>query len=137
MSFGMKNVGATYQGLRDRILSPMLGRNVQEYVDDMVVTSEKEDQHAADLEELFATIARYNLKLNHEKCVFGVEAGKFLGFLLTERGIEANPDKCATIIKMRSPANGKEVQQLTGCMTALSHFLLNDILLLKIIFWML
>jgi len=61
------------------------------------------------LEELFNKIAKYNLKLNLEKCVFGVEAGKFLRFLLTERGIEANPDKCATIIKMRSPAIVKEV----------------------------
>jgi len=75
------------------------------------------------LEELFATIVKYNLKLNPDKCVFGVEAGKFLGFLLTERSIEANPEKCATIIGMRSLANVKEVQQLTGRMTALSRFL--------------
>ena len=88
----------------------MLGRNIQAYMDDMVVTSKKEDQHVVDLEELFATIARYNVKLNPDKCVFGVEAGKFLGFLLTERGIETSPDKCAAIIKMRSPANVNEVQ---------------------------
>jgi len=80
----------------------MIGRNVQAYVDDMVVTSQVKDQHVIDLEELFTTIARYRLKLNPEKCVFGVEAGKFLGFLLTERGIEANPEKCAAIIGMRS-----------------------------------
>ena len=65
----------------------MLGHNVQVYVDDKVVTSEKEDQHVTDLEDLFATIARYNLKLNPGKCVFAVEAWKFLDFLLTERGI--------------------------------------------------
>jgi len=85
----------------------MLERNVQAYVDNMV-----------------ATIVMYNPKLNHDKCVFGVEAGKFLGFLLPERGIEANSDKFAAIIKMRSPANVKEVQQLTGRMAALSRFLL-------------
>jgi len=107
MLFSLKNVGATYQRLMDRILSPMVGRNVQVYVDDMVVTSEREDQHKADLGELFATLARYNIKLNPYKCVFGVEVGKFVGFLLTERGIEANPDKCATIIKMRSSTNVK------------------------------
>ena len=56
--------------------------------------------------------------MNPEKCVFGVEAGKFLGFLLTERGIEANPEKCVVIIAMRSPISVKEVQQLTGCMVA-------------------
>jgi len=81
----------------------------------MVVTSQVKDQHAADLEELFTTIAKYILKMNPEKCVFGVEAGKFLGFLLIERGIEANPEKCAAIIAMRSPisvdrADGRFVQ---------------------------
>jgi len=113
MTFGLENVGTTYQRLMDRILAPMIGRNVQAYVDDMVVTSKEKDHHGADLEELFTTIAKYNLKLNLEKCVFRVEVGKFLGFLLTERGIEANPEKCAAIIPMRSPTNVKEVQQLT------------------------
>ena len=75
-----------------------------------------------DLEELFTTIANYKLKLNPKKCVFGVEAGKFLGFLLTERGIEENPEKCVAIITMRSPTSVKEVQQLTGRMVALSRF---------------
>jgi len=88
----------------------------------MVVTSQEREQHIADLEELFATIAKYRLKLNLENCVFGVEAGKFLGFLLTERGIEANPDKCVAILAMRSPASLKEVQQLTERMVALSRF---------------
>ena len=75
-----------------------------------------------DLEELFTTIAKYRLKLNPEKCMFGVEAGKFLGFLLTERGIEANPEKCAAILAMRSPISMKEVQQLIGRMAALFRF---------------
>jgi len=122
MPFGLKNAGATYQRLMDKVLAPMLGRNVQTYVDDMVVTSHERGQHAADQEELFATISKYRLKLNPEKCVFGVKAGKFLGFMLTERGIEANPDNCATIIAMRSPTSVKEVQQLTGRMAALSRF---------------
>ena len=59
----------------DRVLSPMLGRNVHAYVDDIVVTSREKEHHVADLEELFTTIARYRLKLNPEKCIFGVEAG--------------------------------------------------------------
>jgi len=67
-------------------------------------------------------IEKYRLKLNPEKCVFGVEVGKLLGFLLTEHGIEANPDKCAAIIAMRSPISVKEVQQSTGRMAALSRF---------------
>ena len=123
MPFGLKNAGATYHRLMDMILTPMIGRNVQAYVDDMVITSEEKDQHIVDLEELFTTIVKYNLKLNPKKCVFRMEVGKFVGFLLTERGIEANPDKCATIIGMRRPVSVKEVQQLTGCMAALSRFL--------------
>jgi len=120
--FGLKNAGATYQRLMNKVLAPMLGRNVQAYMDDMVVTSQQKEQHVTDLEELFTTIAKYRLKLNLEKCVFGVEAGKFLGFLLTERGIETNPEKCVAIIAMRSLISVKEVQQLTGRMVALSRF---------------
>jgi len=89
----------------------------------MVVTSKRAEGHISDLEKLFATIGRHNLKLNPEKCVFGVQVGKFLSFLLTERGIKANPDKCATIMEMRSPTNVKEVQRQTGSMVALSRFL--------------
>jgi len=96
---------------------------MQAFVDDMVVISKEKEKHVTDLEELFTSIVKYNLKLNLEKCVFGVVAGMFLGFLLTERGIKANLDKCAIVIKMRSPATVREVQQLIGRMTALSRFL--------------
>jgi len=80
MPFGQKNAGATYQRLMDKVLAPMLGRNVQAYVDDMVVTSLEKSRHVtdleeSDLEELFVTIAKYKLKLNPEMCIFGVEAG--------------------------------------------------------------
>jgi len=114
MPFGLKNAGATYQRVMDRVQAPILGRNVQTYVNDMVVTSQQREQHVTNLEELFTTITKYRLKLNLEKCVFGVEAGKFLGFLLTERGIEANSKKCAAIIAMRSLISVKKVQKLTG-----------------------
>jgi len=72
---------------------------------------------------LFATIGAHNLKLNPEKCIFGVQEEMFFGFLLTKRGIEENPDKCAAIMEMRSPANIKEVQRLTEHTVALSRFL--------------
>ena len=91
--FRLKNAGTTYQRLTNRVLASMLGRNVQAYVDDMVVTCQLNEQHVTDLEELFTTIAKYRLELIPEMCVFEVEADKFLGFLLTERGIEANPEK--------------------------------------------
>nr|KYP52363.1 Retrovirus-related Pol polyprotein from transposon 17.6 [Cajanus cajan] len=88
----------------------------------MVVKS-SDDSHALDLQELFDTIRKYQLKLNPEKCSFGVQAGKFLGFMLTHRGIEANPERCSAIINMRSPSSVKEVQQLTGRVISLSRFL--------------
>lgn len=93
------------------------------YMDDMVLSLEKLDTQFSDLEELFKTIGKHRLKLNPEKCVHYIRARKFLGFLLTERWIKANPNKCATIIDMKSPASVKEVQRLTGKMNALSLFL--------------
>jgi len=101
----------------------MIGRNIHAYVDDMVVTSTQETTHVADLEELFRTIVEHDLKLNPEKCIFKVHARKFLGFLFTERVIEANLDKCATIINMTSPTSTKDVQRLIRRMTALLRFL--------------
>ncbi|RDY06588.1 Retrovirus-related Pol polyprotein from transposon 17.6, partial [Mucuna pruriens] len=103
---------------------PSIDRLVDEvYVDDMVVKSEKEDEHCEALKQVFKTLRDHQLRLNLEKCSFGVEAGKFLGFMLTERGIEANLDKCQAIINMRSPQGVKEVQQLMGRVTTLSRFI--------------
>jgi len=76
-----------------------------------------------DLEEIFARIRKYNIRLNPEKMCFRCEGGKFLGFMLTNRGIEANPDKCEAIMKMRSPTNLKEVQRLVGNLNSLAKFL--------------
>ena len=91
-------------------------------MDDIVVKSDSFEQHLKDLDEVFKALRGVNMKLNPEKCTFGVEGGKFLGFMLTHRGIEANPDKCQTILNMRSPNTVKEVQQLLGRLTALSRF---------------
>jgi len=93
------------------------------YVDDMVVKSEMFEQHLDDLAEIFSQLRLYNMRLNPTKCVFGVEGRKFLGFMLTHRGIEANPDKCEAISSMRSPVNLKELQRLVGRLTSLSRFL--------------
>ena len=83
-------------------------------MDDIVVKSDSYDQHIKDLEEVFKVLRRTNMRLNLEKCEFGVEGGKFLGFMLTHRWIEANPDKCRAITEMRIPQNVKEVQQIIG-----------------------
>ncbi|RDX96070.1 Retrovirus-related Pol polyprotein from transposon 17.6, partial [Mucuna pruriens] len=94
MPFGLKNAGATYQRLMDKVFQEIIGVDMEVYVDDMVVKSSKEEAHYHTLERVFTILRRNQLRLNPKKCSFGVRAGKFLGFMLTERGIEANPDKC-------------------------------------------
>jgi len=123
MPFGLKNGGATYQRLMDKVFSHLMGHCVGVYVDDMVVKSPSHRQHAEDLSAVFSALRQYNLRLNPDKCVFGVDRGKFLGFMLTQHGIEANPEKCKAIIEMRSPTTIKEVQRLIGRLTAISRFL--------------
>ena len=93
MSFGLKNAGATYQRLVNHMFRPQIGQNVEVYVDDMLVKSLDEDKHLDDLRETFDTLRRHQMKLNPSKCAFGVSLGKFLGFMVSQRGIEANPDK--------------------------------------------
>ncbi|RDY06840.1 hypothetical protein CR513_09111, partial [Mucuna pruriens] len=121
--FGIKNAGATYQRLMDKIFKDVIGYDVEVYVDDMVVKSTMAGEHCAALERVLSILRRHQLKLNPRKCSFCVQAGKFLGFMLTEREIEANPEKCQTIINMRSPQSVKEVQHLMGRITALSRFI--------------
>lgn len=123
MPFGLKNVGATYQRLMDKIFSQQLGRNVEVYIDDMVIKSAKPEDHTADLAEFLGQVRKFNMRLNREKCNFGVQGDKFLGFMLTVRGIEANPGKCQAIIRMQYPKTIKEVQRLMGRIAALQRFL--------------
>ena len=123
MSFSLKNAGATYQRLIDKVFSHLMGQCVEVYVDDMVVKSPSHRQHVEDLSAVFSALHQYNLCLNLDKCVFGVNRGKFLGFMLTQRGIEVNPEKCKAIIMMGSPTTIKEVQRLIGRLTAISHLL--------------
>ena len=122
MSFGHKNVGATYQRLMNKMFAHQIGRNVQVYVDDMLVKSRREDNHLDDLKEILDTLHSYNMKLNPDKCAFGVMARKFLGFMVSQRGIEANPDKIQAIIEMAPPKNVKEVQSINGKVAALNRF---------------
>ena len=92
------------------------------YIDDMLVKSTTADLHIAHLSEAFQILRNYNMKLNPAKCAFGVSAGKFLGFIVNHRGIEANPDKIKAVLDMSSPSGIKEVQRLTGRIAALSRF---------------
>ncbi|XP_014506403.1 uncharacterized protein LOC106766164 [Vigna radiata var. radiata] len=123
MPFGLKNVGATYQRLMDKVFQNQIGKCMEVYVDDMVVRSRSVEEHLRDLEEVLHQVRKFGMRLNPLKCTFGVAAGKFLGFMLTTRGIEANPDKCRTVLELRSPNNLKEVQRLVGRLTSLSRFI--------------
>src|SRR4051812_3390634 len=104
--------------LRDQI-----GRNVQVYVDDIVIKTYSASTLLDDLRETFATVKKYRIKLNPKKCVFGVLVGKLLGYMVSARGIEADPEKVQAIAKIQEPTNIKGVQQLTGRLAALSHFI--------------
>ena len=109
MPFGLKNTGAMYQRLMNKMFTHQLGRNVQVYVDDMLVKSVRENDHLSDLQETFNTLRSYNMKLNPSKCVFGVTARKFLGFIVSQRGIEVNPEKVRAILELEPPKTVKAV----------------------------
>ena len=123
MSFGLKNAGATYQRAIHLCFADQLHRNVEAYVDDVVIKTKTHDQFIADLEETFNSLRKFRWKLNPTKCVFGVPSGKLLGFIVSSQGIEANPEKINAIMVMDAPATIKDVQKLTDCMTALNQFL--------------
>jgi hypothetical protein len=123
MPFGLKNAGATYQRLVNRMFEKQMGRNVEVYVDDMLVKSAKALDHISDLKETFDTIRRYRMRLNPAKCAFGVSSRKFLGYLVSQRGIEANPEKVRAVLEMQPPKTTKQLQQLTGRIAALNRFI--------------
>ena len=122
MPFRLKNAGATYQRLVNKMFNKQIDRNMEVYVDDMLVKSKEELTHLDDLREMFATLKQYQMKLNPSKCVFGVASGKFLGFMVSQRGIEANPKKVQAIINMVSPRTVKEVQKFNRRIAALDRF---------------
>ncbi|KAM1567068.1 hypothetical protein ACFX1Z_045668 [Malus domestica] len=123
MPFGLKNVGATYQRLVNSMFTEQIGKNMEVYVDDMLVKSKHADQHITNLYETFTILKRYRMRLNPNKCAFGVGSGKFLGFMISQRGIEANPEKIKAILDMKELVTSKDIQSLTGKMVALTRFI--------------
>ena len=113
MPFGLKNAGATYQRLVNRMFQKQIGASMEVYIDDMLVKSTTTELHIAHLSEAFQILREYNMKLNPAKCAFGVSAGKSLGFIVNNRGIEANPNKIKAVLDMLPPSNIKEVERLT------------------------
>ena len=121
MPFGLKNAGATYQRLVNWMFQKQIGTTMEIYIHDMLVKSTTAELHIAHLSGAFQILRNYNMKLNPAKCAFGVSVGKFLGFIVNHRGIEANPDKIKVVLDMPSPSGIKEVQRLIGRIAALSR----------------
>ena len=123
MPFGLKNAESTYQRMMTRIFELQMGKSIEVYIDDMVVKSKLVSNHVRDLNDIFEILRKYRLHLNASKCSFGVGSGKFLGYLVTHRGIEVSPDQIRAIHSLQPPRNPKDVQKLTGMIVALNRFI--------------
>ena len=110
MPFGLKNVGATYQRLVTKMFRPLLEKTMEVYIDDMLAKSKERPDHTMHLQQAFELLRAYGMKLNPTKCAFGVSAGRFLGFMMTQRGIEANPAQLQTILESPAPSSRKKIQ---------------------------
>ncbi|GJR01662.1 reverse transcriptase domain-containing protein [Tanacetum coccineum] len=123
MPFDLRNAGATYQRLVDKAFHGQIGRNLEVYVDDLVIKSCTEDEIFRDIEETFKTLRKINMKLNPKKCTFGVEEGMFLGYQVNTKGIKICPDKVDAVLNLQSPKCLKDVQKLNGKLASLNRFL--------------
>jgi hypothetical protein len=123
MAFRLKNEGATYQKCVHTVLEGQIRWNVEAYIDDIVVKSEKRGNLLNDLKQTFDNLRKFKMMLNTKKCVFGVSSGKLLGYMVSSRGIDANPKKVEAIEKLQPPQTRKEIQKLAGMMAALSRFI--------------
>jgi hypothetical protein len=122
-TFGLKNGGATHQKCVHTVLESQIWRNVEDYIDDIVVKSKKCGDLLDDLKETFDNLRKFNMMLNSKKCVFSMSTGKLLGCMLSSWGIDANPKKVEAIKNLQPPRSRKEIQKLAGMMVALSRFI--------------
>jgi hypothetical protein len=122
MPFGLKNAGATYQRTMQRCLQEQIWRNMHDYVANMVVKTKQSGTLLDDLKETFANLRRYRMKLNPEKCTFGMPDGQLLGYIISQRGIEANPSKIKAIKALELPTKLRDVQKFAGYLASLSRF---------------
>ncbi|GJZ22776.1 reverse transcriptase domain-containing protein [Tanacetum coccineum] len=123
MPFGLRNVGATYQRLVDKAFHKQIARNLEVYVDDLVIKSRTEEEIVRDIEETFKTLREINMKLNPKKYTFGVEEGMFLGYKVNTKGLKVCPDKVDAVLSLPSPKCLKDVQKLNGKLASLNRFL--------------
>jgi hypothetical protein len=123
MPFGLRNAGATYQRCMNHLFGEHIGRTVEAYVDDIIVKARKASDLLTDIETTFKCLKAKGVKLNPEKCVFGVPRGMLLGFIVSKQGVEANPEKIEAITNMGPIKDLKGVQRVMGCLAALSCFI--------------
>jgi hypothetical protein len=116
MLFGLRNAGATYQRCMQHVFGDHIGRTVEAYVDDIVVKTRKADDLVNDLRIAFGCLRASGVKINPEKCVFGVPRGMLLGYIVSQRGIEANPEKVAALKRMGPIRDLKGVQRVLGAL---------------------
>ncbi|CAL9013695.1 unnamed protein product, partial [Prunus brigantina] len=120
------NAGATYQRAMNSVFHDMIGHSLEVYIDDVVIKSPEEGNHISNLKRAFQRMRQHKLKMNPKKCVFGVQAGNFLGFLVHQRGIEIDKNKAKSIIEALPPRNKKELQSLLGKINFLRRFISNS-----------
>ncbi|GJX03139.1 reverse transcriptase domain-containing protein [Tanacetum coccineum] len=123
MPFGLRNTGATYHRLVDKAFHKQIGRNLEVYVDDLVIKSHTEDEIVRDIKETFKTLREINMKLNPKKCTFGVEEGMFLGYKVNTRGLKVCPDKVDVVLSLPSPKCLNDVQKINGKLASPNRFL--------------
>ena len=126
MPFCFKNAGAIYQRMAIALLYEMMHNEVEVYVDDMIVKSEDRESHTVNLRKFFERIKEYRLRLNPQKCTFGVTTGKLLGFPVSDRGIEVNPSKIKAILEMPPPKSKKEIRGFLGRLQYISQYIANS-----------
>ncbi|CAL2276893.1 unnamed protein product [Prunus armeniaca] len=126
MPFGLRNARATYQRAMNSVFHDMIGHSLEVYIDDVVIKTPEEENHISNLRRAFLRMRQHKLKMNPKKCVFGVQAGNFLGFLVHQRGIEIEKNKAKSIIEALPPRNKKELQSLLGKINFLRRFISNS-----------
>ena len=122
MSFGLKNVGATYQRAMIALFHDMMHKEIEVYMDDMIAKSKTEGGHLINLWKLFESLRKYRLRLNPAKCTFGVKSEKLFDFIVSQKRIEVDPDKVKVILEMPEPRTEQQVQGFLGCLNYIARF---------------
>jgi len=123
MPFGLKNAGATYQWAMVALFHDMMHKEIEVYVDDMIAKSKTKEEHFVNLGKLFERLRKYQLRLNPAKCTFGVKLGRLLGFVVSQKGIEVDPEKVKAILEMPKPRTEKQVRGFLGRMNYIARFI--------------